>query len=188
MIDEVRVKGVKPIVQRRSSTCWYACYQMLYKWKGIGVSEVEDRIKKSQTDEQKDADPPIADFDYMCDHGIGTSDLKPVARALKLEWGGGGGKDTTISALLYALDKFGPIWIAGAWHGHSHVILLIGAKRGKVPMVNFLNPWLQYGGKQEIQRPLSWLNKGRGTWRNAVGSIVHGPQRKQVKHKDYFDD
>ena len=186
-IDEVRVKGVKPIVQQKSSTCWYASFQMLYRWKGRSVKDVEKRIRRHQSQSQKNAKPPIADFDYMYSHGIGTADVKPCARALGLDWVGGSSGDIPIAGLLYGLDKFGPIWITGKWNNASHAIVLVGAKRAKMPMIYFLNPWLQFGGNQEIERPITWLNRGRGHWKNVVGSIIRWQARKSAKIEDYMD-
>jgi hypothetical protein len=127
-IDEVHVKGVEPIVQHNSSVCWLASFQMLYRWKGWPRAEVEKKIRSKQTDSQKRAEPPIADFDYMSVHGIGSQDLLPCGRALGLEWGGGE-DDIKITPLLYVLDTCGPLWLAGKWNGSNHVIVLIGAKR-----------------------------------------------------------
>jgi hypothetical protein len=54
-------------------------------------------------------------------------------------------------------------------------------------MVYFLNPWMQFGGGQEIERPITWLNCGRGPWKFVVGSIMRWGARKSADIKDYMD-
>ena len=84
-INVVHVKGVRPIIQRYSTTGWYASLMMLHQWKGLSGKIIETKIREHQTQDQKDAAPPIVDFDYMHSHGIGTLDVKPCAQALGLD-------------------------------------------------------------------------------------------------------
>ena len=165
-IRKVLHKNVTPITQNYSTTCWYASLQMIYNWSGKSKASVKPRIVKSQTKVQRDSSPPVADFQHMFNNGIGKRDLVPVARALGLEWGGGDNTTFDIQPLLYVLHNYGPIWVAGSWHQSPHVIVVIGAKAAKVPMIWYLNPWSVHGGMDPIETQLNWLNKGRGTWKN----------------------
>lgn len=186
-VNEVHIKGVPAIAQHNSSTCWFASFQMVYQWKGRNRAEVKKRISSAQTNQQRDAEPPIADFGYMSAHGIGKADLVPCAKALRMEWGGGESKKIGIAALLYVLDTCGPIWIAGRWNSGNHVIVLTGARRSKTDMVIYRNPWTQYGGGKENNKPLRWLNDGRGPWKQWLGSIMHCGRYRKRKFSDYED-
>jgi hypothetical protein len=155
---------VKRIQQRTEATCWLAACQMLFRWKRKSVLEVEKLLRKSTDDR--------VDFDYWCESGIGTEDLVPLAKALGLNFGGGG----TVSASLLAqtVEKCGPILIVGEWSSSSHVVVLAEIEEGESSdsaLIRIANPW--FGCDEREERNMYWLNKGMGQWKSVNGQYIH---------------
>ncbi len=153
---------VTPIVQDFATTCWLACFQMLYQWKNKDKNKVWDLLDNSPG--------PYANPWQMYYDGIGSTDLLPAAKALSLRWGGGGELD--IELLAKHLKSVGPVWAAGCWNSQSHIILLTGADTD-TNEVFYLNPWRDHGGEQEQKKSMYWFNEGRGHWLGVNGSFMY---------------
>lgn len=117
------------ISQPNASTCWLACLQMLYVWKGKSASEPYEKLS---------ADPDL-DPDYWKGNGVSPDNCLQIARCLGLGRAGDGDADITYMAA--ALKSHGPYWVAGEWKkGSPHVKVIVGCDPdlGKVKL---LNPW-----------------------------------------------
>src|SRR5262249_13303443 len=103
------------IPQPNSSTCWLACLQMLYEWKGLSRHEPLQK---------PNADTNIYP-DYWVSNGIAPDNCLTIARCLGLGCAGDG--DADIEVLARALKSHGPYWVAGEWKkGSAHVKVVIG--------------------------------------------------------------
>jgi Papain-like cysteine protease AvrRpt2 len=117
------------IPQPNASTCWLACLQMLYVWKGKKASEPLQKLS---------ADPDI-EPDYWVDNGISPDNCISIARCLGLGRAGDG--DADITYLGAALKQHGPYWVTGEWiKGSPHVKVIIGCDPA-LNQIKLLNPW-----------------------------------------------
>lgn len=117
------------IPQPNASTCWLACLQMLYVWKGRSADEPYQTLN---------ADPNIFP-DYWVSNGLAPEDCLTIARCLGLGCAGDGDADADV--LARALKSHGPYWVAGEWKkGYAHVKVVIGCDPD-LKMVKMLNPW-----------------------------------------------
>ena len=117
------------ISQPNASTCWLACLQMLYVWKGKGIGEPYAALGADA-----DADP-----DYWKDNGISPDNCITIARALGLGRAGDGDADITYMAA--ALKSHGPYWVTGEWiKGSPHVKVIVGVNPD-LNQIKLLNPW-----------------------------------------------
>jgi hypothetical protein len=121
---------VENIPQPTASTCWLACLQMLYVWKGKSPSEVLQTLN---------ADPNIFP-DYWLSNGISPDNCLTIARCLGLGCAGDGDADAEV--LANALKMHGPYWVAGEWKkGYPHVKVVVGCDPNGGGMVRLINPW-----------------------------------------------
>ena len=174
MANEKVHVDVKPILQQRTSTCWLACFQMLFEYKpGKQRSDVWRLLDENEAYGPSlvgQLPPRYANPHHMYLDGIGRSDLIPAAKALGLQWASGG--NASIENLAALIKKYGPVWAVGGWNTSNHVILLTGAEpSSKVPMVTIIDPWPTGGG--ERTEPLRWFNMGRKQWSGVNGSIMY---------------
>ena len=91
------------IPQPSASTCWLACLQMLFVWKGRDPGEVMQKLN---------ADPDIFP-DYWLSNGVAPDNGRTIARCLGLGCAGDGDADAGV--LARALKTYGPYWVAGEW-------------------------------------------------------------------------
>jgi len=124
---------VKPdvinIPQPTASTCWLACLQMLFVWKGRSPDEPLQKLN---------ADPNIFP-DFYLKNGLAPEDCVGIARCVGLGCAGDGDADADV--LARALQSHGPYWVAGEWKkGAAHVRVVIGCDPD-LKMVKLLNPW-----------------------------------------------
>ena len=117
------------IPQPTVSTCWLACMQMLFVWKGKDPAEVYQKLN---------ADPNIFP-DYWLENGVSPDNCLQMGRCLGTSWAGDGDVDADV--LATALKKHGPYWVAGEWKkGYAHVKVVIGCDPVG-GMVKLINPW-----------------------------------------------
>lgn len=119
------------IPQPTVSTCWLACMQMLFVWKGKDPAEVLQKLN---------ADPNIFP-DYWLENGVSPDNCLQLGRCMGTSWAGDGDADAEV--LANALKVHGPYWVAGEWKkGYAHVKVVIGCdpKLGQVKMINPWNP------------------------------------------------
>ena len=117
------------IPQPDGNTCWLACLQMLYVWKGKSADEPLRKLKSCD-----EADPEL-----WLKSGIAPDDCTVIGRCLGLGRAGDG--DADIGVLAHVLKTYGPYWAVGEWKkGYSHVKVIVGADPD-LKMVKMLNPW-----------------------------------------------
>jgi hypothetical protein len=169
MANIVWAKSPKPerIEQKTSSTFWLASCQMLYKWKGLAVEDVEKNLRASTDDR--------VDFDLWNENGIAHGDAVPLAKALGFTWGAGG--ELELDQIIKGMRTYGPLIAIGTWNTFSHVIVVAGAeevtdhKYDNVAKLMILNPW--FGSANPEERNLYWFNGGLGHWKGINGQYIH---------------
>ena len=166
---------VEPILQQTTSTCWLACFQMLFEYKpGKQRGDVWKLLDENETygpsPGPREMQPRYANPYQMYYDGIGRDDLIPAAKALGLQWASGG--SVSIETLAATMKKYGPIWVVGGWNTSNHVVLLTGADpTSDIPKITLIDPWPTGGG--ERTEPLSWFTKGRKQWAGVNGSVMY---------------
>ena len=151
---------VIPINQPTSSTCWLACMQMLFVWKG---KDADDVLRKLN------ADPDIFP-DYWVQNGVSPANCLQIARSLGMGCAGDGEIDGNV--LARALTAHGPYWVAGEWiKGSPHVIVITGVNpaTGRVKLVN---PWKNFD-LSESEDLLDNINNRRQPWISTFGSLIY---------------
>lgn len=117
------------IPQPTASTCWLACLQMLFVWKGKNPDEVMQKLN---------ADPNIFP-DYWLENGLAPDNGLTIARCLGMSCAGDG--DADIDVLANALKTHGPYWVAGEWKkGYAHVKVIAGCDPA-LNQIKLINPW-----------------------------------------------
>jgi hypothetical protein len=155
------------IQQINSSTCWLAACQMLYKWKGLPVADVEKKLRNSSDDR--------VDFDNWYENGLAHEDAVPLAKALGFGWGAGGA--LSLDQISDGMRSYGPLLAIGTWNTSSHVIVVAGVeqvndhKYDTVAKIMVLNPWFNSPNPEE--RNLYWFNGGLGHWKGVNGQYMH---------------
>lgn len=114
--------------QSNRRCCWYACYKMLYGWKGKSVSQV--RLKLSNVG--------ITNTSALLQSQWGIA-----SSALGL-WGMRVGHLKHVENMRWCLKKCGPIWTAGnfATDGGGHAIVISGIRSDGVLRIS--DPWEFY--------------------------------------------
>ncbi|HYJ91188.1 MAG TPA: papain-like cysteine protease family protein [Pyrinomonadaceae bacterium] len=120
---------VIPIHQPNPSTCWLACLQMLYVWRGKTADQVLTDLNN---------DPDVFPDEWLSS-GISPENCLTIARSLKLGCAGDGDADSDV--LANALKMHGPYWVVGEWKsGSPHVKVVVGCDPA-AQMVKLINPW-----------------------------------------------
>jgi hypothetical protein len=106
------ILSVPRIGQANSRCCWFACYKMLYAWKGRATSEVATKIAAagySTTDALYEDQWPYSAY-ALGISGMRVAHLKSVGN------------------MSWCLSKCGPIWCAGSFFsdGSPHAIVISG--------------------------------------------------------------
>jgi hypothetical protein len=152
---------VQPRNQPTPATCWLSCLEMLFVWKKKDPSTICDLIdQKTELFSSQ-----------LCQYGIDPSECGPVAKALGLQWTGGG--DIAADVLSQALKTHGPYWIGGQWYMHrSHAIVLTGVDPD-TNKIRYINP---YNNLSLTDSPgtLGWLNDNRGdVWKQSESGLMY---------------
>ena len=149
---------VTAIHQPTISTCWLACLQMLYVWKGKEPGLVMQTL---------DADPTIFP-DYWKDNGLAPENGRQIARSLGLGCAGDG--DMDLDVLDNALRTHGPYWVMGEWKpGYAHVKVIVGCEP-KLNLVKLINPWNP--SDDEDFNSIEAFNKRGERWK-VFGSFIY---------------
>jgi hypothetical protein len=152
---------VQPRNQPNGSTCWLSCLEMLFEWKKKDPSTICDLIDQNTE----------LFSSQLCKYGIAPEECKVVAKALGLQWTGGGdiGRDT----LYQALKSRGPYWIGGQWYLHrSHAIVLTAADPNS-DNIRYINPFNNFS-LTDSPGTLGWLNDNRGeAWKQSDSGLMY---------------
>src|SRR5262249_53051444 len=118
--------------QADEKTCWLACYQMMFKWKGISddAKGITDRLKAVGV--PMEVPPP--DGDGAMQKGLNGKYYPTANSDVGLQSLKGGELDET--ELDYILRKKGPIWATMKYGSINHNIVIIGSGEGKVKYIN----------------------------------------------------
>jgi hypothetical protein len=122
--------------QPSAETCWYACYAMIYNWKGKPVSAIKDAIVKAGYN-----------YDDYYKNGLPIEDFRKVGLSLGLT-GFRGGYISTLAddfqAFAQLLKGYGPMWCAFS-RPSAHIVVVSGVD-AKLNQIHIINPWNKLGG------------------------------------------
>jgi hypothetical protein len=118
--------------QANGATCWLACYQMMFKWKGI--SDDAEGIKERLKGVGIPMIVPAPDEDGALQKGLKGKYYPTANGSVGLQSLKGGELDST--ELDYILRKKGPIWATMKFGSINHNIVVIGAGDGNVKYIN----------------------------------------------------
>lgn len=122
--------------QPTAETCWYACYAMIYGWKGKPASAIRDAIVKAGYD-----------FDDYYKKGLPVEDFRKVGLALGLT-GFRGGYISTLAddfkGMAQLLKNYGPFWCAFS-KPSAHIVVVVGCD-ARLNQIHIINPWNKLGG------------------------------------------
>jgi hypothetical protein len=114
--------------------CWYACYKMMYIWKGLTSYQLNKNLTDAGYDLQELSGRGLVPDEYgkIC-HAVGLVEVQTAAAAY---W--------SISDVIFRLKRWGPIWVAtDKFNGHAMV--LYGAQTHRVaddkPGVTLADPY-----------------------------------------------
>jgi hypothetical protein len=158
--------AVTPLNQAKTTTCWLACFEMMYQWKRDKGDSSKDKSQICSTIDSK------TDFfsSIMVEKGIGLHECAAVGRALGMQPTGAG--DYTREILYDLISKKGPLWVAGTWvPGCPHVIVVTGVDTDS-DNIKIINPW-QNLDMSEGSRSITWLNARGNLWKGVEGSVLY---------------
>ena len=183
-VYEKAAPAVAMIQQVNNATCWLASCRMMYQWKNPNYTPVYDEADDPELEnppkdvvlrklyDKAQTDATVDLWTWMLD-GIGLSDAIALARAMGMQWGGGGQLEAWQFA--DAIKQWGPLLAIGSWNTRSHVLVVTGAEKtddfGTDTTHKLLlnNPWPN--GMQKAS--VNWYNKGMGVWENISGQNMH---------------
>jgi hypothetical protein len=152
--------AIQPLNQAKSTTCWLASLEMLFKWKS------KDKTKICSLIDEK--------TDYWADdlimNGLHPSECMQVARALGMQPTGAG--NYTREILYDLVWRKGPLWVGGMWlENMSHAVVITGVDPDS-DKISIVNPWRNYALEEE-ERNIFWLNARGNFWKSYEGSVMH---------------
>ena len=112
--------------QPNGKTCWYACYAMMYAWKGWSVSTLNERIAGTKIPR---------------DRGLRQEEYGPMATAVLMTGVSVGAvKSWDIRTVIYRLSTWGPLFCCTTkFDGHAMVLLGADAVLNQVEVANPYN-------------------------------------------------
>ncbi len=118
--------------QPNASSCWYASYALLFRWKGWPHGAVEERIRKAGLD-----------FDDYYKNGLPPEDFPKTRKALGLTSFPGSYAATLADDLVsfaQLLKSYGPMWCAFV-RPSPHIVVVTGTRGDMEPkQIDILNP------------------------------------------------
>ena len=140
--------------------CWFACYTMMFRWKGMPEAEIKPFIWSTL----KDAGIDVEDAKLS---GLKLKDNLKAAKALGLgAWGYG--QPVTEGNLRELLAR-SPVWATGQWFDNSnHVYVIVGVSEGEV---EYYDPWYDVSPDEAYsthKTTLSWVLNGDGGARKGL--------------------
>jgi Papain-like cysteine protease AvrRpt2 len=126
--DEVRapLNGMQAQPQVLATLCWYACFRMLYTWKGLDPATIWEKLKAGGID-----------VDAAKERGLLPKDNLKAAKALGMN-AFGFGQPLSAYDLKRPLGS-SPVWTCGQWNSsNKHVVVLIAASDR---WVEHYDPW-----------------------------------------------
>jgi hypothetical protein len=144
----VPMKNMTPIPQDTATTCWLACFRMLYNWLDRDEASIREKLTGAGIL-----------WDEACKNGLKTNDYMVAARALNLA-----AYSTSNSWDASNFKQFlavGPVWVAGRWmDGMSHNVVVIGASDTRI---KYIDPWWEgYKEANITERDAKWFISGNG--------------------------
>jgi hypothetical protein len=157
---------IRPLNQAKSTTCWLACFEMMFQWKNDKGDTSKDKSKICDTIDQK------TDFfsSIMVEKGIGIHECAAVGRALGMQPTGAG--DYTREILYDLISKKGPLWVAGRWIENCNHVIVVTAVSDTSEKISIVNPWRNYD-LSESPRDIGWLNARGSDWKSVEGSVLY---------------
>jgi hypothetical protein len=152
--------AVEAMNQPTSTSCWYTCLRMLFKWKGRDSSKILEKMDQS---------PNLFPY-YMLDNGIAPSECKETAKMLGLGYAGDGEIDAEV--LANALKSHGPYWVAGMWTKNSSHVIVVTACNPSTGQIRYINPWMNHDLSDSVGG-IDWLNARGDVWKQTLGSLMY---------------
>jgi Papain-like cysteine protease AvrRpt2 len=146
--------------QPTSTSCWYTCLTMLFKWKKRDAGTILSKMDQS----------PNLYPSYMLENGIAPSECKETAKMLGLGYAGDGEIDA--QALADALKSHGPYWVAGMWQKNSSHVIVVTACNPDTGNIRYINPWMNVDLSDTVSN-IDWLNKRGDVWKQTLGSLMY---------------
>jgi hypothetical protein len=101
--------------QPNTTTCWYACYAMMYAWKNKSVTELDQKLSAAGYNLSDIKNRGLKDDEYRrVAYAVGTRD---VLRNSAVNW--------SLEDIVDRLQRWGPIFLCTMELG-GHAILLYG--------------------------------------------------------------
>jgi hypothetical protein len=147
-MQTVPMKNMIPLPQDTASTCWLACFRMLYAWLDYDAATIQPKLVAAGIL-----------WDDACATGLKTRDYMTAARALGLVSYGRG--DSWSAGSFKRFLAVGPVWVAGRWmKDYSHNVVVIGASDDQI---KYIDPWYDTFPEATIAtRSADWFIKGDG--------------------------
>jgi len=112
--------NVEGLGQYTTSTCWFACYRMLYSWKHKDEKEIPGKIAGAGLD-----------FQTLTKRGLLDHELPRAGTALGMEGRYAGSVSAyDIPTWVDRLRTFGPHWVGIQLAASKHAVLVYGADQG----------------------------------------------------------
>jgi Papain-like cysteine protease AvrRpt2 len=138
--------------QPNSKTCWYACYAMMYAWKGIGAAELDRSLSAAgyQLSDIKNRGLKEEEYGKVA-HAVGTRD---VLRISAINW--------SIEDIVDRLQRWGPIFLCTMELGGGHAMVLYGVDL-KLNNLIIADPYSVGGDYGSAHNEFFSLKKFQGT-------------------------
>lgn len=102
--------------QPNAVTCWYACYAMMYAWKKMEVSELDQSLVSAGYKLSEIKNRGLDDREYgKVAHAVGTRD---ILRTSAMNW--------SLDDVIDRLKRWGPIFLCTRELGGGHAMVLYG--------------------------------------------------------------
>ena len=106
--------------QYSTTTCWLACYRMLYWWRDCDESVIVGKLEAAGLSIKE-----------LRVRGIDPSELPTAWSALGMcGWDGRLVKAWDLEQIVYALDGYGPLFFTWDYGSSGHALLVVGFDKG----------------------------------------------------------
>ena len=119
--------------QYNTTTCWLACYRMLYYWKNKDETKIPGKLTAAGLN-----------YKDMCKRGIYVEEWPVAGSALGMcGWEGRLVKAWDDEQLVYALKGYGPMFFTWDYGKSGHALLVVGFE-AKLSQFKIYNPYNRF--------------------------------------------